>query len=832
LRAQEHVAQENADGAISEYELALAGSNTSAQAADRQILRHNLAMLYIEHERYSEAAPLLEELYAHDPTDEGLKAALASVHLRLAQDATQTGDHDAAVRGYRRAQQLRPSETTAYQIGRCYAEQERYDEALAEWAAIRQGSMYFASVLDYRAQRLRELAKSALDAGTAIEHYEALIALSPTDYDARLRLAQAYAVEGRIDDACREYTRLVDERPDRHVLNIEIALLHQDQQQWDRALARLDKIPQTSSAFSVAESLTRAVHIRRAIESESAGDVHGALAAYTRARSHGGSHSDLDMKISQLLYETGDMEEAAAKLRSVLDADPGNELAHFYLGLIEARRASGSTVRQAARKSLQVEESMAMVVRALCEEHRVSLPLVVALIRQESNFDPRADTGKAYGLMQLTPNTARAQGLIVNERTDERSNPARNVEAGTQYLRHLLDLFDNNEADAIVAYNLGPTRFKRNQGRPEDWPVETQRHLVRVWHFQSLYSQSPEALEDALRQLSMRCKGLLPLVRSSRIEEVPMPDPPGIDYFRRVSALPEALFNAAVLYEAAGAYASAAQSYQDYLGASETTRSELAVLRLASCRIHTGEYAAARRLLESTNDRRAQELKGLAVLLTDGAMEAIKYLPQRGVLTAAARMKTSDMDGARAALEGLPDRDTHMEAVLDYFDELSESAARMRSKSLYVVHGARVYQTRGTFVWPLSGPVTSPFGPRRDPITGRRGTPHTGIDIGTPVGTPVRAARAGRVVSAGSMGTAGKSVILEHDDGYRTHYYHLDKVVTYAGDSVRQGGLIGLSGRSGRATGPHLHFSITRDDADVDPLPLLLGTDRKPPQRM
>ncbi|MBE3590987.1 MAG: M23 family metallopeptidase [Firmicutes bacterium] len=121
----------------------------------------------------------------------------------------------------------------------------------------------------------------------------------------------------------------------------------------------------------------------------------------------------------------------------------------------------------------------------------------------------------------------------------------------------------------------------------------------------------------------------------------------------------------------------------------------------------------------------------------------------------------------------------------------------------------------GVFVWPTSGGViTSPFG-------WRWGTLHPGVDIGVPIGTPVYAADSGTVVAAGWESGYGKRVIISHGRGLVTVYGHLSSIRVQAGQEVRRGQLIGLSGMTGHATGPHLHFEVRVNGAPVNPVKYL-----------
>lgn len=115
--------------------------------------------------------------------------------------------------------------------------------------------------------------------------------------------------------------------------------------------------------------------------------------------------------------------------------------------------------------------------------------------------------------------------------------------------------------------------------------------------------------------------------------------------------------------------------------------------------------------------------------------------------------------------------------------------------------------------------ISSHFGPRFHPILNRWKL-HNGVDFAAPTGTPVRAARAGIVRSAGYRGAAGKLVVIDHLDGHTTAYAHLSKIRAGLGkgDPVSAGSKIGEVGTTGRSTGPHLHFVVRRHGQPLDPL--------------
>jgi len=118
--------------------------------------------------------------------------------------------------------------------------------------------------------------------------------------------------------------------------------------------------------------------------------------------------------------------------------------------------------------------------------------------------------------------------------------------------------------------------------------------------------------------------------------------------------------------------------------------------------------------------------------------------------------------------------------------------------------------------WPLRGRLSAAFGLRRI-YNGEPRKPHAGLDIAAPRGTPVRAAAAGRVLRVGEYFFNGRSVFLDHGGGLVTLYSHLERILVHPGQSLRRGDTIGTVGSSGRATGPHLHWSVSLNDARVDP---------------
>ena len=115
------------------------------------------------------------------------------------------------------------------------------------------------------------------------------------------------------------------------------------------------------------------------------------------------------------------------------------------------------------------------------------------------------------------------------------------------------------------------------------------------------------------------------------------------------------------------------------------------------------------------------------------------------------------------------------------------------------------------FIWPVNGPVVSPFGMRW-------GRLHAGIDIAVPSGTPIHAAAAGRVVIAGWVSGYGNYTCIDHGGGIATCYGHQQSFAVGVGASVAQGQVIGYSDCTGHCFGPHVHFEVRVNGTPVDPL--------------
>lgn len=124
--------------------------------------------------------------------------------------------------------------------------------------------------------------------------------------------------------------------------------------------------------------------------------------------------------------------------------------------------------------------------------------------------------------------------------------------------------------------------------------------------------------------------------------------------------------------------------------------------------------------------------------------------------------------------------------------------------------------------WPTIGWISSPFGYRTSPFTGRIAF-HKGIDIAARIGTPIYAVSAGIVTFSGRRGEYGNLIIIQHPFGFSTLYGHNSINVVKSGDRVECGQLIGYVGNTGRSTAPHLHYEIRKDGRCLNPRKYLLA---------
>jgi murein DD-endopeptidase MepM/ murein hydrolase activator NlpD len=123
-------------------------------------------------------------------------------------------------------------------------------------------------------------------------------------------------------------------------------------------------------------------------------------------------------------------------------------------------------------------------------------------------------------------------------------------------------------------------------------------------------------------------------------------------------------------------------------------------------------------------------------------------------------------------------------------------------------------------LWPVDGRITDEYGYRKDPFNGKRKF-HTGLDIAADTGTPVKAAAGGTVTSVYYTYATGRTVVIDHGNGFVTLYGHCSKTLVEPGQQVKKGEEIAKVGNTGRSTGPHLHLEIQLYGSAIDPMEYL-----------
>ena len=184
-----------------------------------------------------------------------------------------------------------------------------------------------------------------------------------------------------------------------------------------------------------------------------------------------------------------------------------------------------------------------------------------------------------------------------------------------------------------------------------------------------------------------------------------------------------------------------------------------------------------------------------------------RLVTSRDALVAARR------DTSTALASITEDRESVLEEIAALEEESAELADRIRLSQQQSSTPPPIVPPSGSGLlgWPVSGPVTSGFGPRW-------GRMHEGIDIAVGTGTPVRSAAAGTVIHAGWLGGYGNLVVVDHGGGLSTAYAHNSSFASSVGQAVSAGEVVAYSGNTGNSSGPHVHFEVRVNGSAVDPL--------------
>jgi murein DD-endopeptidase MepM/ murein hydrolase activator NlpD len=243
----------------------------------------------------------------------------------------------------------------------------------------------------------------------------------------------------------------------------------------------------------------------------------------------------------------------------------------------------------------------------------------------------------------------------------------------------------------------------------------------------------------------------------------------------------------------------------DYLGllakADDTIATQVKTAKL--------QVAAARRQTAAMRQTVANEANKINAYVQQEAILRSSLLANQGKLAGAKAGKAHALVATKA----------QEQAALRESQAIQAASAAIEARIRAAQAGPSDTTTGGTaaapssagLVWPVQGPITSPFGPRW-------GGFHPGIDIGIPEGTPIHAAAAGTVILCGWESGYGNLVVLDHHDGIATAYAHQSRIAVDCNQNVDQGEVIGYSGCTGFCTGPHLHFEVRVNGSPVDPL--------------
>ena len=159
---------------------------------------------------------------------------------------------------------------------------------------------------------------------------------------------------------------------------------------------------------------------------------------------------------------------------------------------------------------------------------------------------------------------------------------------------------------------------------------------------------------------------------------------------------------------------------------------------------------------------------------------------------------------------------THLQEKLTWLTDEAVNQERHLRELACVVADKKARWAATPSIWPVRGWVSSGFGPRVSPFTGRDAI-HSGIDIAAPMSTPVIAPAAGTVAEAGHEKSLGNMIVVSHGYGYQTMYAHLKKIKVKVGQTLKRGDVLGQVGSTGLSTGPHLHYEVEANGRAVDP---------------
>ena len=313
-------------------------------------------------------------------------------------------------------------------------------------------------------------------------------------------------------------------------------------------------------------------------------------------------------------------------------------------------------------------------------------------------------------------------------------------------------------------------------------------------------------------------------------------------YYEALYELDEATFQQAQLQSQADSAAAIAEESRLQAGQFVAELARVGGADLTASLFISGEDANqllsrigyAAKIAEQTDGIYARALsdQNTAQSLSDQAEVARQIREElQGVAEAAYEQANAAALRAYSAVEAQLDNSARLEAQLEVLIEQREATeadyqkgviARQQSQIMGMIDPGQI--SSSGWARPSGGYISSHFGPRIHPIYGIARL-HAGIDLATPCGRPVYAARSGRVSYSGWLGTSGNFIRVTHEDGYTTGYAHLQSGSLYVrlGESVVTGQLIARIGNTGGSTGCHLHLETRRNMVAQDPYPFFIN---------
>jgi len=244
------------------------------------------------------------------------------------------------------------------------------------------------------------------------------------------------------------------------------------------------------------------------------------------------------------------------------------------------------------------------------------------------------------------------------------------------------------------------------------------------------------------------------------------------------------------------------------------------------------ELDSQEQLLAETRKASQEKIDALSVKLAQMNAQVIRLEALGRRLTQMADLDDGEFDFDSSPALGGPEPEVPGRSVampdMEFLLNTLDMQIRDRRRQLDILEDLMLNRTLNDEVHPegrpvLSGWISSYFGQRTDPFTGKA-TRHKGVDYAGKEGAEVVAVASGIVTWSGDRYGYGQLVEINHGNGYSTRYAHNSKNLVAVGDEVSKGQVVSLMGRTGRATGPNLHFEVMRGGRKVDPLEYIRGT--------